>query len=57
MKHYKDQQNNLYAYEPDGSQDHLIPQEYVQISHEEAEVIRAVNSQNAFNSLPYSIKR
>ena len=31
MKHYKDTNGDLFAYEEDGSQDHLIPANYVAI--------------------------
>jgi hypothetical protein len=41
MKHYKDTNNNLWAYEEDGSQDHLIPANFILITNEEAEAIRA----------------
>jgi hypothetical protein len=40
MKIYKDTNNNLWAYEEDGSQDHLIPVEFILINDEEAEAIR-----------------
>lgn len=40
MKTYKDTNNNLWAYELDGSQDHLIPSDFIQITDEEAESIR-----------------
>jgi hypothetical protein len=40
MKIYKDTNNNLWAYEEDGSQDHLIPTEFILINDEEAEAIR-----------------
>jgi len=41
MKTYKDLNNNLWAYEEDGSQDHLIPADFIQITEDEANVIRA----------------
>ena len=41
MKIYKDTNNNLWAYEKDGSQDHLIPAEFILITDEEAEAIRS----------------
>jgi hypothetical protein len=41
MKHYKDTNNNLWAYEANGSQDHLIPANFILITNEEAEAIRA----------------
>ena len=42
MKIYKDQNNNLWAYEEDGSQDHLIPVDFVAINNKEAEALRPV---------------
>ena len=41
MKTYKDTNNNLWAYELDGSQDYLIPVDFIQITEDEANVIRA----------------
>jgi hypothetical protein len=41
MKIYKDTNNNLWAYEENGSQDHLIPANFILITNEEAEAIRA----------------
>jgi len=41
MKTYKDLNDNLWAYELDGSQDHLIPTEFILITEDEAETIRA----------------
>ena len=41
MKTYKDTNNNLWAYELDGSQDHLIPTEFILITEDEADAIRA----------------
>ena len=40
MKHYKNSDNEVYAYESDGSQDHLIPDNYIAITDEEADAIR-----------------
>ncbi len=40
MKTYKDLNNNLFAYEEDGSQDYLIPTDFVLITESEAESIR-----------------
>ena len=40
MKHYKYSNNNIYAYESDGSQDHLIPDNYISITDKEADAIR-----------------
>jgi len=57
MKHYKDTQNNIYAYELDGSQDHLILPEYVSISEEEVQEIAKQKQQAAFEALSYGEKR
>jgi hypothetical protein len=40
MKIYKDTFNKLWGYEIDGSQDHLIPDDFIQITDAEAEEIR-----------------
>jgi hypothetical protein len=39
MKHYKSPDNAIYAYELDGSQDYLIPSDFVFITDEEANII------------------
>jgi hypothetical protein len=58
MKHYKDPNTNeLYAYEADGSQDAFIKEGLVAITDAEADAIRAVNQQAAFNALTYAQKR
>lgn len=41
MKTYKDLTRNLWAYPLDGSQDHLIPSDFILITEEEADAIRA----------------
>ena len=45
MKHYKSPNNEVYAYELDGSQDYLIPDDFVEIDDEEANAIRKAQSQ------------
>jgi anti-sigma factor RsiW len=40
MKHYKALNNDVYAYELDGSQDHLIPADFVALTQEEINAIR-----------------
>jgi hypothetical protein len=40
MKLYKSPDNKVYAFEADGSQDHLIWKNFVSITEEEANVIR-----------------
>lgn len=39
MKLYKSPTNKIYAYEQDGSQDYLIPEDYVSVTQEEADLI------------------
>jgi hypothetical protein len=57
MKHFKDFQGNLYAYEADGSQDHVIPKDYIAITDSEADQIRTATAQAKFNALDYAEKR
>ena len=40
MKLYKSLDNQVYAYEADGSQDQFIPKNFVAITEEEANVLR-----------------
>ena len=40
MKLYKSPDNKVYAFEEDGSQDHLIWKNFVAITEEEANVLR-----------------
>jgi hypothetical protein len=37
MKHYLSPTNQIFAYELDGSQDHLIPEDYTTITDSEAQ--------------------
>jgi hypothetical protein len=57
MKHFKDSQGNLYAYEADGSQDHAIPKEYTAVSDLEVADIHAARAQAAADALTYAQKR
>lgn len=41
MKHYRAPNGEVYAYESDGSQDHLIPQGFVSMTDAEVEAHRA----------------
>jgi|TARA_R100000479_G_scaffold126968_1_gene66087 hypothetical protein len=41
MKHYKDSNNEIFAYESDGSQDHLIPKDLTKITDTEKNKILA----------------
>ena len=56
MKHYKDSNNVIYAYELDGSQDDLIGDK-TPITNEEASIIRAEQQAAAFAVLTYAQKR
>ena len=56
MKLYKDSNNNIYAYELDGSQDHLIVDK-TPISAGEAEDINRSKANAAFNAMSYAEKR
>ena len=57
MKHYKNNNNQIYAYEEDGSQDHLIPDSFVSITDEEAAVLRKAEADSYLATLTYSQKR
>ena len=50
MKLYKSPKNEVFAYDDDGSQDDLIPADYVQITNEEADVLRKQYNENQLNS-------
>tara|TARA_B100001248_G_C27069844_1_gene313405 strand:+ start:234 stop:500 length:267 start_codon:yes stop_codon:yes gene_type:complete len=39
MKHYKDSNNKIFAYESDGSQDHIISKDLIPITEKEAKEI------------------
>lgn len=54
MKHYRNPENDqIYAYEEDGSQDAIIPAEFILLSDEELAAIRA--EQKARAPLPPSV--
>lgn len=40
MKYYKDKNNTVYAYESDGSQDYIIPYDFLAISEADADALR-----------------
>jgi hypothetical protein len=56
MKLFKDDNNQVFAYEEDGSQDHLI-QGKTSITQAEADALIAANDQQSFNALTYAQKR
>jgi hypothetical protein len=57
MKHYKSPNNEIYAYEADGSQDHVIPKDYVAITDSEVDQIRTAQVQAKLDALTYAQKR
>jgi hypothetical protein len=57
MKHYLSPDNRVFAYETDGSQDHLIPDNYTAITDEEAQARSQQSQQDIFNALTYAEKR
>jgi hypothetical protein len=56
MKLFKDSNNTIYAYELDGSQDHLIGDK-TSITQQEADAITQSIRQAQFDALSYSEKR
>ena len=56
MKFYKDSNNDIYAYELDGSQDHLIGDK-VSVTQEQVDAINAAKNQEYLDSLSYAQKR
>ena len=56
MKFYKDSNNNIYAYELDGSQDHLIGDK-VSVTQAEVDAMNAAKEQEYLDSLSYAEKR
>lgn len=57
MKHYLSPTNQIFAYELDGSQDHLIPEDYTLITNAQVDAIREQKKQDFLNSLTYAEKR
>ncbi len=57
MKHYLSPNNELFAYEADGSQDALIPKDFVAITNEEADLHRAEQARIYREQMSYVEKR
>lgn len=57
MKYFKTPSNQIFAYEADGSQDHLVAPDMIQITEQEARQIIANKAQQDFDALSYSDKR
>jgi|APFre7841882793_1041355.scaffolds.fasta_scaffold40332_2 hypothetical protein len=56
MKYFKDANDQIFAYELDGSQDHYIGNK-LPITKDEADVIIAIRQQAEFDELDYYRKR
>lgn len=57
MKHYISPDNKVFAYELDGSQDHLIPEDYIEITNAQFDAIKEKREQDFLNSQTYIEKR
>jgi hypothetical protein len=57
MKHYLSPTNQIFAYELDGSQDHLIPSNFTSITDAQANAIREQKRQEIVNSMTYAERR
>lgn len=57
MKHYLSLDNKVFAYEEDGSQDHLIPDNYTPITQTQATEHNQQTIQASFDAMTYSDKR
>ena len=55
MKYYINKNNEVFAFELDGSQDHLITPDMVEISLEEVEAINKAKEDEVKQSLEYRI--
>lgn len=57
MKHYKKPDDSIWAFELDGSQDHLITPDMVFVTVEEAQAINALKHQALFEAMSYTQSR
>jgi hypothetical protein len=57
MNYYKSPTDEIFAYEADGSQDDIIPSDYVLITEAEATEIIKEKEDEKFSSLTYAQKR
>jgi hypothetical protein len=57
MKYYKSPTDEIFAYELDGSQDHLITPELISIDESEVDILVSTTQQAVFDSKSYSEKR
>lgn len=57
FKNYISPNGQVYGYAADGSQDHLIPEDYILVTNEEAKAQSESNAQATLDSLNYAEKR
>jgi len=57
MKFYRSQDGKIHAFESDGSQDHLIPDNATLIDKNQIEAINDARQKAAIDSLSYAQKR
>lgn len=57
MKYYKNKENKIFAFEQDGSQDHLIEKDFIEITFDEINELNKNEQKNNFNALGYEEKR
>ncbi len=55
MKHYINKNKEIFGFELDGSQDHLITSDMVEISLEEIEVINKAKEEEYKNSVEFKV--
>ena len=56
MKYYKAPNNDIYAYELDGSQDHLIPDDFLAITKQEVDRLNQIKLDDFIASMPKPTK-
>jgi hypothetical protein len=57
MKHFLSPTGQLFAYNPDGTQDHLIPEDYTPVAPENVAAERARIEREALDLLSFSERR
>ena len=56
MKLYKSPENDVWAYELDGSQDHLISEDFISITQEEADKLNQIKIDALLADIPKPTK-
>lgn len=57
MKHFLSPKGELFAYNADGSQDHIIPANFTPVADEDVPMIRKRLEQAQYDALDYKEKR